>query len=107
MTASNNVLTVTGASDDLIEIDGAIREEFSAYSTGEEENKYYLAIDGGALLSIRYGKGGIWRVHVEAKAEMTFEKVEGSEVDDTFDVVTVTSPNPIRWVMMGKELAKP
>lgn len=97
-------LKVTGASDDLIEIDGAIREEFNAYSAGREEVTHYLVVDGGALLSIRYDAEGIWRVAVIDSAGMTVEKVEGSPVEETFDVVTLRSEAPIRWIVLGRHL---
>lgn len=49
--------TIYGASDDLIELDGAIYDEFSAYDVTSQ-----LAFDNGAILTIRYDDDGIWRI---------------------------------------------
>ena len=48
---------VYGASDDLIELDGAIYDEFDAY----EEVKQ-LTFDNGVVLVIQYADEGIWRI---------------------------------------------
>ena len=49
--------TIYGASDDLIELEGAIRDEFNAYDETSQ-----LAFDNGAILAIRYDDDGIWRI---------------------------------------------
>lgn len=52
-------ITVTGASDDLIEVDGVIREEFGVC----DDDRHYLAVSDGTVLSIVYDHDGIWRVN--------------------------------------------
>ena len=51
--------TVYGYSDDLVELDGAIEEEFSGY-----DHDHRLAFDNGAVLIARYDRDGdgIWRI---------------------------------------------
>ena len=50
---------VYGASDDLIELEGDLSEEFSAYDFNG-----HLALSNGVLLSVRYSDGGYWRIAV-------------------------------------------
>lgn len=51
-------ITVYGASDDLIEVEGDVREEF--YYRDDEEN--LLAFSTGVVLRITYSTSGIWRI---------------------------------------------
>lgn len=51
------VTTIYGASDDLIELEGRIREEFGAY-----EATTRLDFDNGASLTVQYDREGIWRI---------------------------------------------
>lgn len=52
-------ITVNGASDDLIEIGGAIREEFTLQ---DDEGGDLLAFSNGVVLRIRYTDDGVWRI---------------------------------------------
>lgn len=83
-------VSVRGASDDLIEVEGDLREEFNFYSS-EEKYSGWLAFSDGTLASIAYD--GFWRMHVffEGKdTKITLERADGS---------------PIKWVTFasGKE----
>ena len=49
------MLTVYGSSDDLIEIDGDISEEFVYRGDG------FLAFSDGTLLAVEYSDTGMWR----------------------------------------------
>lgn len=53
------VTTVYGCSDDLVELDGAIYDEFSAYDLHN-----LLKFDNGAILIVCYDRDGdgIWRI---------------------------------------------
>lgn len=51
---------VTGRSDDLIEFDGAIYEEFQHYGPGPAR----LVFDNGVILDIEWDRDGIWRITV-------------------------------------------
>ncbi len=52
-------ITITGASDDLIEIDGDLFEEFPYRN---EDNGDLLAFSDGTVLRIAYTHGGVWRI---------------------------------------------
>ena len=58
-TPSTDVNTVYGCSDDLVELDGVIYDEFSAYDLHN-----LLKFDNGATLIVRYDRDGdgIWRI---------------------------------------------
>ncbi len=83
--------TITGASDDLIEIDGQIVEEFPH----AEETAALLAFSDGTLLQVEYDKDGIWRVKRLAAGECELTHSPGSVDLDTNDVAILTGD--LRW----------
>ena len=91
-------IKIYGASDDLIEIDGDIREEFVYLEEGETG----IAISDGTLIVANYDSEGCWRFHrlVKGSAEYTKVEAEGPDSKNYSDVVTLTGEN-IRWVVMG------
>lgn len=54
--------TVYGASDDLVEIDGDISEEFSSF---DDDRGVLLVFSDKTKLRATYGNEGIWRIKVE------------------------------------------
>jgi hypothetical protein len=92
-------LIITGASDDLIEISGDIGDEI----THEDDEDCFLAISDGSLFRVVYDDDGIWRFTQLAKGLANVVKVEGIVEDDTFDVITLTSDTPFKWVVVGKD----
>jgi hypothetical protein len=93
-------IKIYGASDDLIEIEGDIQEEFNVYLRDEHDSRI-LAVSDGTLLRINYDADGIWRLTRLISGSAEFVKVEGAVDIDTPDVVTL-SRVPIRWVVLGK-----
>jgi len=56
-----NTLTIYGHSDDLVEFEGAIRQEFDCYDTPWTGK--LIAPDGdGLLINALYGKNGTWMI---------------------------------------------
>jgi hypothetical protein len=94
-------IRITGSSDDLIEIEGDIEEEWGAY--GDEQR--HIAVSEGTLLSIVYDRDGIWRVNRVVSGTAKYSKIEGSVTEDTFDVVTLEGD--IAWVALVNEYAVP
>lgn len=97
-------VTIYGASDDLIELDGDIYEEFTA-SDGEPN---LIAFSDGTLLEVTYTDAGIWRINALstcagtrlAKDEATAD--EGNREDGKpayTDVVTLNGF--IVWAVFG------
>ena len=94
--------TIYGASDDLIEVDGDITEEFNAI----EQHPYYLGFSTGVVLCIEYGTDGIWHIRPKAgkdKVHIEFETSDG-EGDSYSDRATITEP--VEWVVCGHEWGK-
>ena len=94
-------VTVYGASDDLIEIEGAISDEISP----SDEKPTKLAFSDGTVLSVIYDDDGCWRVNCVAKGSAKMEKVDaiGSDSDNYSDRVTLTGD--IRWMVSGNYMA--
>lgn len=95
------MLTVTGASDDLIEIDGDISEEFARFDSSEGD---YLAFSDGTVLKAVYDDNGIWRFNLIYKGSLYLEKVEGVVAEDTNDIIKFA--DGITWCVCGPDLAK-
>ena len=93
------MLKITGCSDDLIEIDGDIVEEFNCYMHEDEER--ILALSDGTLLRVNYDNDGIWRFILLIKGNL-FDKIIQGEVDqDTFDEVYFK--DGMKWIVLGEQ----
>jgi len=100
------MITVYGASDDLVEIEGDVREEFS-YRGGQEDDSTYLAFSDGTVLSIRYDNDGIWRIAPVCRgvAELKIEQAPADDEDNYSDQATLDGVK-ITWVLYGVDLAR-
>lgn len=93
-------ITVYGASDDLIEIEGDITEEFYVYGVPESES--VLAFSNGVVLRAFYTESGIWRISTITKPSgIDIAKIEAPEDDDDNYSDRVTVPGSIKWVVKG------
>jgi hypothetical protein len=97
-----STVRIYGASDDLIEIDGDLSEEFGAY----DSDPVYLGFSDGTLLNIRYDNDGNWRIVIAARGAGTEVKVtaamdrhEGCYSDEAVLI------GDLRWVVKGTEFA--
>lgn len=90
------MITIHGASDDLIEIGGDIEEEFSADEEG------YLFFSDGTLLKIAYEGSGFWRIHLFKSGTAKFSKVEGTDSDSDYSD-KVALEGDIKWVGYGQQ----
>jgi hypothetical protein len=92
------MITIYGASDDLIEVEGVIREEFpynDANDTGD-----LVALSNGCIFRIRYD--GCWRITpVVIQAGTLWEKTEAVSEDDDNYSDRVTIHGPVTWVVHG------
>lgn len=97
-------IIISGASDDLIEIEGDIREEFNCY---DWEHPQYLAFSDGTVLSIFYSDKGLWeirRVAIGTAGYSKKEAIDNPEDDEYSDIATLEGDN-IRWVVFGNGIA--
>ena len=93
-------VTIYGASDDLVEVDGSIREEFD-YPL-DPEKPQFLAFSDGTVLTILYDNDGMWKIRQAAigKAEYSKKEAVSSDSDEYSDKVTLKAGN-IQWVVFG------
>ncbi len=90
-------ITIYGASDDLIEIEGDVRKEFSHSSEDA-----YLGCSDGTLLRVAYTEDGTWRITPVHLGSSKYEKKEAvsADSDEYSDRVTLTGE--IKWVVLGQ-----
>ena len=92
-------LMIYGASDDLIEVEGDISEEFNHYDDGPA----YVAISDGTVLQVIYG-GGLWTIKPIQTGEGTTVEIHTAtdEDKDYSDRVSLRSEKPFEFVTFGK-----
>ena len=95
-------IKIYGASDDLIEIEGDISEEFGHYS---DDEPFYLAFSDGTAFTINYGPEGIWRINRLTSGSAEYSKHEGTDSDNDYSDI-VTLKGDIKWAIGGKNFAK-
>lgn len=96
-----STVTVYGASDDLIEIEGDLNEEFNPDS---DDQGTWLIFGDGTVLDIRYDDFGVWRItrpH-SGTAEMVKDEDPGNDEDRYSDRVTLTGD--LRWVIAAEKV---
>lgn len=98
-------VTLRGASDDLIELDGAIVEEFNHYNDERHEGAL-VAFSDGTVLRITFTQSGIWRISLVTSGAASLSVVPAPEDDDGnyTDIATLTGD--IRWAVHGIAFAK-
>lgn len=95
---TENGTTVTGASDDLIEIEGELYEEFNCFSC----KNGVMAFSDGTLLNVEYDEDGIWRFKVRVKGSLYESKEEGNVDEDINDKVHFNSG--LKWCVFSDEM---
>lgn len=99
------IVTVYGSSDDLIEVEGDITEEYGHYSPDESE-AVLLAFSDGTVLRVIYGDNGVWRITPECRGSAEYCKDEAPADDEDNYSDRVTLKGDVRWVVFGKEIAQ-
>lgn len=91
---------VFGASDDLIEVEGAITEEFGACGCSAEEPRF-VAFSDGTVLRLVYGNDGCWEIRRVAEGAADFMHLP-HDGDKTSYSDRATLSGDLRWVVCGK-----
>lgn len=86
-------VTIYGASDDLIEVDGDISDECDGG---------LLVFSDGTVLNVAYTEEGVWRITPIAKGSARMEKVEAVSGDDGNYSDRVTLTGDLKWVVFGE-----
>lgn len=99
------MITITGHSDDLIEIDGDIREEFN-YLRNDEDEGATLGFSDGTVLRITFSPTGVWRISpiAQGAAHLTIEQAVEDDEDNYTDRATLVGD--VAWVVHGIAYAK-
>lgn len=98
-------VTIYGASDGLIEVEGDISEEFnptSRFSDDDECDGGLLVFSDGTVLNVAYTEEGVWRITPIAKGSARMEKVEAVSGDDDNYSDRVTLTGDLKWVVFGE-----
>lgn len=107
------MIRIYGASDDLVEVEGDISEEFTY--TGDFcrfNGDDLLAFSDGTVIGVRYDAQGIWRLSVvcsgTARVVHQVCTADGFEDDEYSDVIHLFDEEldrSISWVLHGTSLA--
>lgn len=94
-----NHTIVYGCSDDLVEIDGAVRGECGCYGTDDRDKGVLVILSDGTILEVKYGKGdsGIWAVTLLQKGSL-FVSIDQCTDEDATPYSDVAHFEPgIKW----------
>ncbi len=92
-------IKIYGASDDLIEIEGDIREEYNVHVFDDDDGRY-LAFSDGTVVRVYYDQEGVWRFRIVSKGKATQSHALPIGEDDHTEVLELTDAS-ITWVVMG------
>lgn len=96
-------VVVYGASDDLIEVEGDVTEEF--LPDKDEDSGTLLAFSNGTVIRVSYSPAGVWRISPVAGAEnVVVVQAPEDDEDNYSDRATVTSD--VTWVVAGNQFAR-
>ncbi len=93
------MIKIYGASDDLLEVEGDINEEFSVNC----DEHIYLGVSDGSLFSVKYDENGIWRINLLRAGLAGYLRKDGDYSKDTNDIVTMNGK--VDWVVVGYDIA--
>lgn len=90
---------VYGTSDDLVEVEGDITEEFNPL---HDDKPSFLAFSDGTVLRITYD--GMWHIARIAEGSAEYAKRNATDIDQDYsDIVTLTglADLPLSWCVFG------
>lgn len=102
-------IIVYGASDDLIEVEGDISEEFPYRGDDNPADRGDLfAFSDGTVLRITYTTTGVWRIATVAEGTCTLEITQAPEGDnDNYsDRARLGDNSAVRWVVQGRDIVQ-
>lgn len=91
-------ITIFGASDDLIEIEGDIREEINFVA----DHPFYLACNEGTLIYGEYNDIGLWKFLVLKCGSATSSVVSAHDPDSDNYSDRLTLEGNISWVVFSE-----
>jgi len=100
---------IYGASDDLLEIEGDVGEEYGCYGTDDEHvtEGLLVACSDGTVLTVKYGKGGmgVWGIVMHIKGHL-FDRIDECNNPDA-DVYSDVAHfgDGLKWVRVARRCA--
>lgn len=99
-------LVIYGSSDDRVEVEGDVTEEFNCYNLDG-----YIAVSNGVLLSARYSNEGYWRFAVvKGHGRVSVTQASGLDGQDDAGLPAYSDKavfkDPIEWVVLVDEPEK-
>lgn len=100
-TDETDSVMVYGCSDDLIEIEGVIEDEYCTSGGDIQDAKYnYVAFSDGTVLEIEYTSRGWWSIHVKRAGKCRVEREQ--DLDAGTDVIKLFGPaGSLTWALVG------
>lgn len=95
---------VYGASDDLVELEGDIREEFTGSATDDSEGAL-LAFSDGTVLRVRYTEAGVWRITPVAVGRAFIGIDQAPEDDESNYSDRASLREGVMWAVFGTGVA--
>lgn len=97
-------IVIYGASDDLVEVEGDIEEEFSAF--GDEDGNVIVATSTGVVVRVVYDHEGIWRITPLVGAEKVAITYCWHDGDDNNYSDRCEVADTVDWVVFGTRIAR-
>lgn len=95
------IITLYGHSDDCIELDGDIHEEWEA----DDSDGDLISFSDGTVLRITYTDDGVWRIVPVAVGTAVVEIVHAPEDDEKDYSDKATIRGDIKWATQGSQIA--
>ena len=89
-----------GASDDLIEVEGSVDEEFNPH---DEDEGSLVVFSDGTVLRIVYSRGGVWRI-TPVVTGPAFERIE--QADEDGDATDRAYLGDVQWVVCENRIER-
>lgn len=101
-----STVKIFGASDDLIELEGDIDEEFSAlgHSDSDGDDGGLIAFSDGTVVDIRFTENGTWRITPVCNGSSLFELEQCTKDDEDNYSDHLTLTGDIKWAVFGSEI---
>ena len=97
-------VTIYGYSDDLIEVEGAVRGEFTLPSG----DVAFVALSNGVVVRILYSRSGVWRINLVSKPGDVAVLVTSApeDDDDNYTDRCVVTGGDIAWAVLGTDVTR-
>lgn len=92
-------IKINGASDDVIEVDGAVQDEFYCYTDDGQQGR--LSFSDGTTLHVHYEPDGVWRITEDQIGTASVVNIEVAQAGYRSDVATITGD--IAWIRVASD----